>query len=72
MQSSTKKKKTQSNIVYLEHQLLHTKNSQTKTYFCYFNIVFKMSRTVVFLVFCVLNIKYLVFKTPSASTLILG
>ena len=31
-----------------------------------------MSRTVVFLVFCVLNTKYLAFKTPNASTLILG
>ena len=31
-----------------------------------------MSRTVVFLVFGVLNTKYLAFRTPEASTLILG
>ena len=31
-----------------------------------------MSRTIVFLVFDVLNTKYLAFKTPNASTLILG
>ena len=46
--------------------------SQIKTYFCYFNIVFKMSRIVVFLVFGILNTKYLAFKTPNASSLILG
>ena len=46
--------------------------SQIKTYFYYFNIVFKMSGTVVFLVFGVLNTKCLAFKTPNASTLILG
>ena len=34
------------------------KNLQTKTYFCYFNIVFEMSRIVVFLVFGVLNTKH--------------
>ena len=31
-----------------------------------------MSRTVVFLVFGILNTKYLAFRTPEASTLILG
>ena len=31
-----------------------------------------MSRTVVFLVFGVLNTKYLASRTPEASTLILG
>ena len=31
-----------------------------------------MSRTIVFLVFGVLNIKYLAFKTPDVSTLIQG
>ena len=46
--------------------------SQTKTYFSYYNIAFKMSRTVVFLMFGVLNTKYLLFRTPNASTLILG
>ena len=46
--------------------------SQTKTYFCYFNIAFEMSRIVMFLVFGVLNTKYLSFRTPNASTLILG
>ena len=43
---------------------------QTKTYFCY--IAFEMSHTIVFLIFGVLNIKYLPFKTPNTSTLILG
>ena len=28
--------------------------------------------TIVFLVFCVLSTKYLAFRTPNASTLILG
>ena len=46
--------------------------SKTKNYFCYFNIVFEMSRVVVFLVFGVLNTKYLPFRTLYASTLILG
>ena len=46
--------------------------SQTKTYFCYFNITFEMSRIVMFLVFGVINTKYLPFRTPNASTLILG
>ena len=45
---------------------------QTKTYFCYFNIIFEMSRRVIFFVFDILNTKYLAFKTPNASTLILG
>ena len=36
------------------------------------NIVFEMSRTVVLLVFDILNTKYLAFKTPNTSTLILG
>ena len=44
--------------------------SQTKTYFCY--IAFEMSHTIVFLIFGVLNTKYLPFKTPNTSTLILG
>ena len=43
---------------------------QTKTYFCY--IAFEMSHTIVFLIFGVLNTKYLPFKTPNTSTLILG
>ena len=46
--------------------------SQTKTYFCYVNIVFEMSCIVVFLVFSVLNTKYLPFRTPNASSLILA
>ena len=46
--------------------------SQTKTYFCYFNITFEMSHIVVFLVFCVLNTKYLPFRIHNASTLILN
>ena len=44
--------------------------SHIKTYFCYFNIVFKMSHTIIFLIFgCS---KYLAFRTPGARTLILG
>ena len=31
-----------------------------------------MSRRVIFFVFDILNTKYLAFKTPNASTLILG
>ena len=46
--------------------------SQTKTYFYYFNIAFEISRTVVFLIFGVLNTKYLPFRTPDTNTLILG
>ena len=46
--------------------------SQTKTYFYYFNIAFEISRTVVFLIFGVLNTKYLPFRTPNASSLILA
>ena len=45
---------------------------QTKTYFCYFNIIFEMSRRVILFVFDILNTKYLAFKTPNVSTLILG
>ena len=48
------------------------KNLQTKTYFCYFNIVFEMSRIVVFLVFGVLNTKHLSFRISDANTAILG
>ena len=48
------------------------KNSQTKTYCCYFNIAFEMFRTIVLLVFGVLNTKYLSFRIPDASILILG
>ena len=46
--------------------------SQTETYFCFFNIAFEMSRKVVFLVFGILNTKYLSFRTPNANTLIMG
>ena len=48
------------------------KKSQTKTYFCYFNIAFRTFGIVVFLVFGVINAKYLAFRTPDASTLLLG
>ena len=48
------------------------KKIQTKTYFCYFNIAFKTFGIVVFLVFGVINAKYLAFRTPDASTLLLG
>ena len=76
MKSFTKKKKkkhTHNNIVSYEYQLLQNKLfSQTKNYFCYFSIAFEKSHIVVILVFCVLNTKYLVFRTPNASTLILG
>ena len=48
------------------------KKKQTKTYFCYFNIAFKTFGIVVFLIFGVINAKYLVFRKPDASTLILG
>ena len=44
--------------------------SQTKTYLCY--IAFEMSHIIVFLVFGVLNTKYLPFRTPNASILILS
>ena len=44
------------------------KNSQTKTYFFYINIAFEMSRAVVFLIYGVLNTKYLPFRTPNTST----
>ena len=76
MQLSTNNdKKTQNNIV---SSAIAKKNiyiyifSQTKNYFCYFNIAFNMSHTVVFLVFGVLNTKCLAFRTPNASILILG
>ena len=46
--------------------------SQTKNYFYYFNISFEMSRTVIFLMFSVLNIKYLAFRILDVSILILG
>ena len=77
MQLSTNNdKKTQNNIVssaiakkkYIYIYIF----SQTKNYFCYFNIAFNMSHTVVFLVFGVLNTKCLAFRTPDASILILG
>ena len=48
------------------------KKSQTKTYFCYFNIVFEMLHVVAFLVFGVINTTYLPFRIPNASTLIIG
>ena len=35
-------------------------------------LAFEKSHIVVILVFCVLNTKYLVFRTPNTSTLILG
>ena len=46
--------------------------SRIKTYFCYFNIAFKMSRTVVFLIFGVLHTKYLSFRIFIAGILIPG
>ena len=46
--------------------------SQTKNYFYYFNIAFEMSCTIVFLVFAVLNTKYLIFTIPNTSILILS
>ena len=46
--------------------------SQTKNYFRYFIIAFEMFFTIMFLVFGVLNTKYLTSKTPNASILILG
>ena len=66
-------KKKHKIILFL--QLLKKKKnlfSQTKNYFCYFNITVNMSHIVVFLVLGVLNTKYLAFRTPDASTLILG
>ena len=45
--------------------------SLTKTYLCYFNIIFEMSPKVMFLVFGVLNTKYLLFRTFIVNTLIL-
>ena len=58
---------------FLRAQLLQ-KNlfSQSKNYFFYINIAFEMSHTIVFLVFGILNTKYLAFRTPDATTLILG
>ena len=73
MQSFTiKEKKKYKIILFLKSINCCKKNlfSQTKTYFCYINIAFEM--TIVFLVFGVLNIKYLPFRTPNVSTLILG
>ena len=74
MQSSTNydKKKTQNNIVSSAIEKKKKLFSQTKNYFCYFNITVNMSHIVVFLVLGVLNTKYLAFRTPDASTLILG
>ena len=77
MQSFTNKdKKIKNNIVSLEHQPLQKKKkkkkSLTKTYFCYFIITFEMSLKIMFLVFGVLNTKYLPFRTFNATTLILG
>ena len=46
--------------------------SQTKTCFCYFNKSFEMSCIVVFLIFDFLNTKYLPFRIPNVSTLILS
>ena len=74
MQSSTNYDKKKHKII-LFLQLLKKKKklfSQTKNYFCYFNITVNMSHIVVFLVLGVLNTKYLAFRTPDASTLILG
>ena len=55
MQSSTKKKKKNHKIILLLKSMNCSKKkyifSQIKTYFCYFNIAFEMSRIVVFLVF---------------------
>ena len=77
MQSFTnkdKKKKNYKIILFLKSINCGKKNlfSQTKTYFYYFNIAFEISRTVVFLIFGVLNTKYLPFRTPDTNTLILG
>ena len=79
MQSSTKKDLI---IYHKKHKIImflksisccqKKKKSQTKTYFCYFNIAFKTFGIVVFLIFGVINAKYLVFRKPDASTLILG
>ena len=76
MQSFTNKdKKKYKIIVFLKSINCCQKKkilfSQTKTYFCYFNIAFEMSRTAMFLIFGVLNTKYLPFRTLNASTLIL-
>ena len=76
MQSFTNKdKKKYKIIVFLKSinccQKKKNLFSQTKTYFCYFNIAFEMSRTTMFLIFGVLNTKYLPFRTLNASTLIL-
>ena len=72
MQSFTNKDKIHKIILFLKSINCCKKIlfSQTKTYFCY--IAFEMSHTIVFLVFGVLNTKYLPFITPNASALILG
>ena len=75
MQSFTNKDKKKYEIILFLKRVNCCKKyifSQTKTYFCYINIVFEVSCKVVFLVFGILTIKYLPFRTPNASTLILG
>ena len=77
MQPFTKKDKKKYKIILFFksincHQYIYIYISQIKTYFCYFNIAFEMSRRVVLLLFGVLNTKYLPFRTFNATTLILG
>ena len=74
MQSSTNydKKKTQNNIVSSAIEKKKKIIFTNQNYFCYFNIAVNMSHIVVFLVLGVLNTKYLAFRTPDVSTLILG
>ena len=77
MQSFTKKKKKTKYKIILFLKTINCcqkkkKKSQTKTYFCYFNIVFEMLHVVAFLVFGVINTTYLPFRIPNASTLIIG
>ena len=72
--NNDKKKKKNKIILFFKSINYYKKNliSQTKIYFCYFNIAFQMSRTIIFLVFGVLNTKYLPFRTLNTSTLMLG
>ena len=77
MQSFTnkdKKKKLQNKLLKSINSCKKKKNlySQSKTNFCYFNIVFEISRTIIFFVLGIQNTKYLPFKTPNVSTLIFG
>ena len=68
MQSFTNKDKKKYKIILFLKNINCCKKklfSQTKTYFCYFNIAFEMSCRVVFLVFGVINTKYLPFRTPN-------